>query len=75
MRKEVQATTRTACSGCKHADAVELTDRFIKTAKAGEGRKTDYFDTVVKGMCLRASAGGPRHSFSSTAGRTAGAPG
>jgi hypothetical protein len=39
---------------------VELTDKFCQAAKAGEGRKTDYFDTVVKGLVLRVSAGGAK---------------
>ena len=40
---------------------IELTDRFCQAAKSQEGaRKSDYFDTVVKGLCLRASAGGAR---------------
>lgn len=39
---------------------MELTDRFCQTAKATSGRKTDYFDATVKGLCLRASAGGAR---------------
>jgi integrase len=39
---------------------VELTDKFCQSAKAASGRKTDYFDTVVKGLCLRASAGGAK---------------
>ena len=43
---------------------VELTDRFCQTAKPQDGgRKTDYFDTVVKGLCLRASAGGSKAFF------------
>lgn len=42
---------------------VELTDRFCQSAKAAGGRKTDYFDTAVKGLCLRASAGGTRAFF------------
>ena len=38
---------------------VKLTDRFVASAKAleGEGR-TDYFDTVAKGLNLRASETG-----------------
>jgi integrase len=39
---------------------VELTDKFCQSAKATAGRKTDYFDTIVKGLCLRASAGGAK---------------
>jgi integrase len=40
---------------------LELTDRFVKTAKAEDGeRQTDYFDTIVRGLSLRASSGGAR---------------
>lgn len=39
---------------------VELTDRFCQTAKADGGRKTDFFDKTVRGLCLRASAGGAK---------------
>jgi integrase len=42
---------------------IELTDRFCQTAKAGDNRKADFFDTTVKGLCLRASAGGTRAFF------------
>ena len=42
---------------------VELTDKFCQSAKPGAGRKTDYFDTTVKGLCLRASAGGAASFF------------
>ena len=42
---------------------VELTDRFIQAAKPGDGRKTDFFDATVKGLCLRASAGGAKAFF------------
>lgn len=42
---------------------IELTDRFCQSAKAVEGRKTDYFDTTVRGLCLRASAGGAKSFF------------
>ncbi|WP_287376835.1 site-specific integrase [Mesorhizobium sp.] len=42
---------------------VELTDKFCQSAKAQSGRKTDYFDTTVKGLCLRASAGGVKAWF------------
>ncbi len=38
----------------------ELTDKFVKAAKCVSGRKTDYFDTLVKGLVLRASAGGQK---------------
>ena len=38
----------------------ELTDLFCRKAKAVEGRQTDYFDTLTKGLCLRASPGGTR---------------
>ncbi|MBZ9954313.1 MULTISPECIES: site-specific integrase [unclassified Mesorhizobium] len=39
---------------------VELTDKFVQAAKPKSGRKTDYFDTVVKGLVLRASSGGQK---------------
>jgi hypothetical protein len=39
---------------------IELTDRFCQSAKPTDSRQTDYFDTVVKGLCLTASAGGTR---------------
>ncbi|MFD1982401.1 tyrosine-type recombinase/integrase [Mesorhizobium newzealandense] len=39
---------------------IELTDRFCQTAKAVDGKQTDYFDTVVKGLSLRASPAGTR---------------
>ncbi|OJU51135.1 MAG: hypothetical protein BGO03_01755 [Mesorhizobium sp. 61-13] len=39
---------------------VELTDRFCQSAKASDGRQTDYFDTITKGLCLRASPGGTK---------------
>lgn len=39
---------------------VELTDRFCQSAKALEGCQTDYFDTVVKGLCLRVSPAGTK---------------
>ncbi|WP_376704187.1 tyrosine-type recombinase/integrase [Mesorhizobium sp. ISC25] len=39
---------------------VELTDKFCQAAKAGGGRKTDYFDTIVKGLVLRVSTGGAK---------------
>lgn len=42
---------------------VELTDKFCQSAKVQSGRKTDYFDTTVKGLCLRASAGGVKAWF------------
>lgn len=42
---------------------VELTDKFCQSAKCLSGRKTDYFDTLVKGLVLRASAGGQRTWF------------
>jgi integrase len=43
---------------------VELTDKFIQAAKCISGRKTDYFDTIVKGLVLRASAGGQKTWYS-----------
>ena len=39
---------------------LELTDLFCRTAKPIDGKQTDYFDTVRKGLCLRASPGGTR---------------
>ncbi|TIT99792.1 MAG: DUF4102 domain-containing protein [Mesorhizobium sp.] len=39
---------------------VELTDKFIQSAKCLSGRKTDYFDTIVKGLVLRSSSGGQK---------------
>ena len=39
---------------------VELTDKFCQAAKAVVGRKTDYFDTTVKGCVLRVSAAGAK---------------
>lgn len=42
---------------------VELSDRFCQSAKVLEGRKTDYFDTIVKGLCLRVSSGGAKAWF------------
>lgn len=39
---------------------VELTDRFCRSAKAQGGAKTDYFDTTVKGLCLRVSGAGAK---------------
>ncbi|MER9593277.1 tyrosine-type recombinase/integrase [Mesorhizobium australicum] len=39
---------------------IELTDKFCQSAKATCGRKVDYFDTLVKGLVLRASAGGTK---------------
>lgn len=39
---------------------IELTDRFCQTAKAADGKQTDYFDTVVKGLSLRASPAGTK---------------
>lgn len=39
---------------------VELTDRFCQTAKPIEGRQVDYFDTIVKGLCLRVSPKGTK---------------
>ncbi|MGQ2909357.1 MAG: tyrosine-type recombinase/integrase [Aliihoeflea sp.] len=39
---------------------IELTDRFCQTAKPAEGKQTDFFDTIVKGLCLRVSPAGTR---------------
>jgi integrase len=38
---------------------IELTDRFCQSTKT-TGRKTDYFDTIVKGLVLRVSSGGQK---------------
>ncbi|MFP1631221.1 tyrosine-type recombinase/integrase [Zhengella sp. ZM62] len=38
----------------------ELTDRFCQSAKAPGGKQIDYFDTLVKGLCLRVSPAGTR---------------
>lgn len=42
---------------------VELTDKFCSSAKVISGRKTDYFDKTVKGLCLRTSSGGTKTWF------------
>lgn len=42
---------------------VNLTTRFVETAKPSGGRQTDFFDDVVKGLCLCASSGGARTWF------------
>lgn len=42
---------------------LELSDRFCQSAKAGDGRKADFFDTTVAGLCLRVSAGGTKAWF------------
>lgn len=39
---------------------IELTDKFCQAAKAGTGRKVDYFDAIVKGLVLRVSVGGAK---------------
>lgn len=39
---------------------VELTDRFCQTAKALDGRQTEYRDTIVRGLSLLVSPGGTR---------------
>lgn len=38
----------------------ELKDRFCEVVKATGGQQTDYFDTVVHGLCLRVSPAGTR---------------
>ncbi|TJU86753.1 MAG: DUF4102 domain-containing protein [Mesorhizobium sp.] len=43
---------------------VELTDKFVQAAKCVSGRKIDYFDTAVKGLVLRVSAGGTKAWYS-----------
>jgi integrase len=42
---------------------VELTDRFCQGAKVKTGRKADHFDTTVRGLCFRVTAGGARAFF------------
>lgn len=42
---------------------VTLSDKFCQSAKVGDGRKTDYFDTSTTGLCLRVSAGGTKAFF------------
>ncbi|MER8553623.1 tyrosine-type recombinase/integrase [Mesorhizobium sp. M1217] len=39
---------------------VEMSDKFCQSAKVNSGRKVDYFDTIVKGLVLRASAAGAK---------------
>lgn len=39
---------------------LELTDKFCQSSKPLDGRQTDYFDTIVKGLCLRVSPAGTR---------------
>ncbi len=39
---------------------IDLTDRFCQSAKPIDGKQTDFFDTLVKGLCLRVSPGGTR---------------
>jgi integrase len=39
---------------------VELTDRFCQKARPAEGTQVDYFDTIVKGLCLRVSPAGTK---------------
>lgn len=38
----------------------ELSDLFCRSAKPVEGKQTDYFDTLVKGLCLTVSPGGTK---------------
>lgn len=42
---------------------LQLTDRFCQAAKPKAGRQTEYFDTIVKGLSLVASAGGAKTFF------------
>jgi integrase len=42
---------------------VELTDKFCQGAKVKTGRKADWFDTTVRGLCLRVTIGGARAFF------------
>jgi integrase len=39
---------------------VEMSDRFCQSAKPLDGKQTDYFDTVVRGLCLRVSPAGTK---------------
>ena len=39
---------------------VELTDRFCQRPRPSTGSQTDYFDTVIKGLCLSSVAGGTK---------------
>ncbi|MER9281333.1 tyrosine-type recombinase/integrase [Mesorhizobium sp. M0522] len=39
---------------------IELSDRFCQTAKPTSGLQVEFFDTVVKGLSLLASAGGAK---------------
>ncbi|PBB79067.1 hypothetical protein CK218_22215 [Mesorhizobium sp. WSM3879] len=57
-----RSSCRSTCTGFSgdRMPTVELTDKFIQSAKCLSGRKTDYFDTVVKGLVLRSSSGGQK---------------
>lgn len=39
---------------------VNLTDRFVASAKPQDGKRTDYFDSNTRGLALRVSEGGHR---------------
>ncbi len=41
----------------------ELTDKFCQGAKVKSGRKADWFDTTVRGLCFRVTKGGVRAFF------------
>ena len=53
---------------------VQLTDRFVATARA-DGAQAEFFDTKVKGLSLRVSRAGTRrwHFHYTVSGRQAGA--
>lgn len=42
---------------------VELSDRFCQAAKSEGRRQTDYFDAIVRGLCLRVGSGGTKSFF------------
>jgi integrase len=41
----------------KDMPAIELTDRFCRAVRSNETARTDYFDSIVRGLSLRVSAG------------------
>ena len=48
---------------------VRLTDRFVANAKPTEGKRTDYFDEVTKGLTLRVSDNGGTWTYHFTSPR------
>jgi hypothetical protein len=42
---------------------VALTDRFVATAKAPDGERVEFFDSVAKGLSFRVSAGAKSWAF------------